>query len=160
MDAYDWTSVALSDEYTNCTRLCAGNERFFLLSSGTNGFYSSNDALEWTSHSFGTNVVITDLAFGGGSYVAVGDAILQSASVTDAPLVPATLSIRSVPGITIDGPVGQAYQIEFTENLSETNSFAPLTNVVATSRPFLWVDTTHTNGAARYYRALTSSSGQ
>jgi hypothetical protein len=37
----------------------------------------------------------------------VGDAILQSCPVTNAPLVPASLSIRNVPGILIHGPAGQ-----------------------------------------------------
>jgi hypothetical protein len=142
-------------DHTNYTRLSSGNERFFLLSSVTNVFYSSADALTWESHSFGTNVAITDLAFGANTYVAVGDAILQSAPVTNAPLTPAALSIRNVPGISINGPVGQAYRIEVAESLSETTTFVPLTNVVAMTNPFLWLDVGCTNAKPRFYRAMT-----
>jgi hypothetical protein len=111
--------------------------------------------MTWESHSFGTNVAISDIAFGANTYVAVGNAILQSGPVTNAQAIPAALSIRNVPGITISGPVGQAYQIEFTENLTETNAFVPLTNVVATSNPFLWLDVSYTNAKPRFYRAMT-----
>jgi hypothetical protein len=151
---YDWTNTVIAD-FTNCTHLCSGNDRFFLLTSDTNAFYSSTDALSWRAHSFGTNVVITDVAFGANTYVAVGSAILQSSPVSNPAPVAATLSTCSVPGIRVYGPVGQTYQIEYADNLSDTNSFVPLTNVVSTTSPFFWLDTTYTNGAPRFYRALT-----
>lgn len=154
---YQWShNVLVDDQYTNCTRLVSGNDHFFLLSSGTNQFYSSADALQWKAHSFGTNAAITDVAFGANTYVAVGDVILQSAPVTNSLPVAARLSIRNVPGILIQGPVGQSYQIEFSESLSETNFFVPLTNVVSTTSPFLWLDTAYTNPAPRFYRALST----
>jgi hypothetical protein len=155
---YDWTNAVFSD-FTNYTRLCSGNDRFFLVSSSTNAFYSSTDALSWQAHSFGTNAVITDVAFGANTYVAVGSAILQSGPVSNPAPVAATLSICSVPGIRIYGPAGQAYQIEYTDNLSDTNSFVPLTNVVSTTSPFFWADTSYTNVAPRFYRALTRPPG-
>ena len=46
------------------------------ISSSDNGYvyYSADDGLTWSEHYCGTNVQLADIAYGGGSYVAVGQA--------------------------------------------------------------------------------------
>jgi hypothetical protein len=156
IDGLDW-SHTFRQEFTNCTRLAGCNDRFILLSADR--FHSSSDAMNWSEHSFGTNASIDDIAFGANCYVAVGNVILQSSPVTNPAPVAAELSMRNLPGLTIAGPAGQAYQIEATDNLANTNSWVSLTNIVALTSPFLWVDTSHTNQKPRFYRAFTCPSG-
>jgi hypothetical protein len=94
------------------------------------------------------------LAFGANTYVAVGDVILQSSLVTNAPVPPPSLAIRSYPGVSITGTVGRKYRIEYSEDLRLTNNFTALTNLSLTMSPYLWVDTSYSNSAPRFYRAV------
>jgi hypothetical protein len=154
-DGINWIAAQLPD-FTNSTRLVSANDKFFLLntSGNTNEFFASTDALRWESHSFGTNVQITDLAFGAGTYVAVGNAILQSSPVTNAPPLAGSLSIRGYPGLSITGTVGRNYIIEYTEDLQNTNNFRALTNIFLSTSPFLWVDTDNPFSRPRFYRTV------
>jgi hypothetical protein len=152
LDGLEWSHNRLPD-FTNSTQLASANEQFFLLRG--DAFCSSRDAVNWAKHSFGTNVALIDMAFGGNCYVAVGNAILQSSPVENRTPVAAELAVRNLPGLTITGPIGQTYQIEASDNLAQTNSWYPLTNIVTLSNPFLWVDTTLTNAKPRFYRAVT-----
>jgi hypothetical protein len=150
-DAIGWQRA---DAPANFPGFAAAGNRFFVLPAPGTNFYSSSDCVNWENHTFGTNVSISDVIFAQGTYVAVGNVILQSDPVTNSPPSPATLSINSLPGISITGTVGQRYRIEYTEDLANTNSFQPLTNILLTVSPFLWVDTTATNSPRRFYRAV------
>src|SRR5262249_1896708 len=68
-DGLNWSGVPLTDSFTNSTKLVATGDKFFLLNTVSNGFFSSSDALTWQPRSFGTNVQITDVAFGNNTFV-------------------------------------------------------------------------------------------
>ena len=154
-DGINWIAAQLPD-FTNSTRLVSANDKFFLLNTqgSPNQFFASTDALNWESHSFGTNVQITDLAFGANTYVAVGNVILQSSPVTNAPPLAGSLSIRAYPGLSITGTPGRNYLIEYTEDFHNTNNFKPLTNIFLNTSPFLWIDTANPFARPRFYRAV------
>ena len=80
-------------------------------------------------------------------------------SATSAP--PAILTIKAPamsialnPGVTIEGGVGLTYGIQFTTDLSNTNSWQGLTNVVLTTSPQTWYDPQPAALPRRYYRIL------
>jgi hypothetical protein len=77
---------------------------------------------------------------------------LLTSSYVPAPS-PATNSLRLYPGITIQGGVGRAYQIQFTNRLS-SGQWIPLTNFTLPSSPFLFFDTTATNSSERFYKVV------
>jgi len=66
-------------------------------------------------------------------------------SVTNAPaqlvVNPAGTSLGLYPGLTIQGVVGYSYVIQATTNLSNTNSWVTLTNLILAQPVQLWVDT-------------------
>ena len=64
------------------------------------------------------------------------------------------LSVQLYAGLSITGAVGTCYQIQYTTDLAQTNSWLPLANVTLTSTPQLWVDTTGPATASRFYRAM------
>jgi len=69
---------------------------------------------------------------------------------------PANISLGLYAGITIDGVVGYTYGIEYTTDLTNTNSWQNLTNVTLTQPVELWVDRSvnvHAPGVEkRFYR--------
>ncbi len=83
-------------------------------------------------------------------------------SVTNAPALlvvnPAGISIGLYAGITIDGVAGYTYGIQYSTDLTDTNSWITLTNLTLTQPVEIWVDTTVTvNGGGagrRFYRVV------
>ena len=66
---------------------------------------------------------------------------------------PAQLAIQMYPGISIQGALGGTYNLQFTDSLNNTN-WVSLTNIFLSSSPYLFFDTTSTNRALRFYRAV------
>jgi hypothetical protein len=64
------------------------------------------------------------------------------------------LSIKFIPGLILDAPAGGQWQIQYIETTGNLGSWITLTNLVLPSRPYLFVDTTGTNAARRFYRAI------
>lgn len=125
--------------------------------AGGSDLLVSTNGLDWESHPFGTNWFPNAIAFGNNTFVAVGNSsvILQSDAVIDSPAgPPPTLAIRQAPSLSISGQVGRDYRIEYADTLSGTNNtFLPLTTFHMNVSPTIWVDTTATNAAQRFYRA-------
>ena len=94
-----------------------------------------------------------------GLYSVVVTSALGSVTNTPAQLVvnPANISLDTYAGITIDGVAGYTYGIQYTTDLTDTNSWTPITNVTLSQPVEIWVDTTvsvHV-GKRRYYRVST-----
>ena len=78
----------------------------------------------------------------GGLYSVVANSAYGSVTNTAAQLVvnSANISLGLYAGITIKGVVGCTYGIEYTTDLTDTNSWQSLTNVTLTQPVELWVD--------------------
>jgi hypothetical protein len=130
---------------------------YFIALANVNGsnLLVSTNGQDWESHGFGTNLVANGIAFGNNTFVTVGDGsvILQS-DPSGSPLVtPPSLAMSQVPSLTITGEPGRDYRIEYTEDLSNPNSFQPLATVHLESSQATWIDVTATNSVKRFYRA-------
>jgi hypothetical protein len=79
-------------------------------------------------------------------------------SVTNAPaqvvVNPAGVSIALHPGVRIDGTIGYTYGIQFTTDLSNTNSWTSVTNLTLSEQVVTWYDPQPATLAKRYYRVL------
>ena len=97
------------------------------------------------SASYSTSTVGTFYAVVGNSS---GSAVSSSVSLS-------TTSIALYAGITVTGPVGTTYQIQYTTSLSGTPVWNNLGTLTLTSSSMLYLDTTvAANQAQRYYRAV------
>jgi N-acetylneuraminic acid mutarotase len=74
-------------------------------------------------------------------------------SVTSAPATLSLLNLNMFAGLTIVGQVGGTYEIDFRNNLNNTNWFN-ITNVVLPSSPYLFIDTDSPQYPLRFYRAV------
>ena len=87
-----------------------------------------------------------------GNYsVQISNAAGQSVSVS----VPvSTADIAFFGGVSIDGPVNAKYRIEFLADVSNTNSWTTLTNIVHAGGKQFYIDTTSDGRARRFFRAV------
>ena len=160
-DAIAWTQNATANvppPFNNGPLAFAGGYFICLpTAAGGSDLLVSTNGLDWESHPFGTNWFPNAIAFGNNTFVAVGNSsvILQSDAVIDSPAgPPPTLAIRQAPSLSISGQIGRDYRIEYADTLSGTNNtFLPLTTFHMNVSPTIWVDTTATNAAQRFYRA-------
>ena len=103
-----------------------------------------------------TNVQFSDA----GRYSAVVTNPFGSVTNLAASLIvqPAGVSLGLYPGVTIKGVVGFHYSIQSTTDLTTTNSWMNVTNIVLTQPTQLWIDTdadtSQPNYIRRYYRVL------
>jgi hypothetical protein len=103
-----------------------------------------------------TNLDSTDA----GSYTVTIRNVVNS--VTSAPAVlivnPAGISLGLYAGVTVSGVVGKTYGIQYSTNVSATNSWTAATNLTLTQPVQTWVDTavdTHAAGiVGRFYRVV------
>lgn len=65
-----------------------------------------------------------------------------------------SISIQPYVGLSITGALGTSYEIQYTEDLGDSNTWETVTNLSLVSSPSLWVDTTSPALRQRYYRAL------
>ncbi len=104
-----------------------------------------------------STLVLTNLqADSAGIYAAV---ISSSAGRTiSAPAVltmnPSGVSMSLYAGVTIDRVVGQTYGIQFTTNLSKTNSWRGLTNLTLTTPKQVWYDPQPATPPPRFFRVV------
>ncbi|MEW6306962.1 MAG: immunoglobulin domain-containing protein [Verrucomicrobiota bacterium] len=91
----------------------------------------------------------------GGSYYAVittaGGSVVSGAAV----LTVADLAMYA--GITVAGPLGAQYNIDYTTSLTEPVTWTPLTTITLSSSPMLYVDTTSAGQPRRFYRAVQTT---
>lgn len=94
-----------------------------------------------------TNASLTD----GGEYsVIASDA---EGSVTSTVAVVTLINLQVYAGITISGPVGTNYEVDYRTDLGNTN-WTELTNFALPSDPYLFIDTTSQGINRRFYRVL------
>ncbi len=74
-------------------------------------------------------------------------------SVTSSAATLSLLNLNMFAGLTIVGQLGGNYQIDYRNNLNNTNWFN-LTNVVLPSSPYLFIDTASPQYPQRFYRAV------
>lgn len=117
---------------------------------------SSGDGLEWKLRPGGMTNALYGVGYGNSTFVAVGrfGTIVQSAPVAAASNGALKLSKAAANGSSFsfefNGEVGQAYQIQGTENLTR---WLTLTNMAATSSPTICV--LHNQGSThRSYRVV------
>ncbi|MBC8097518.1 MAG: immunoglobulin domain-containing protein [Akkermansiaceae bacterium] len=87
----------------------------------------------------------------GSYYAVVGN---SSGSVVSGTAILSTTSISLYAGITINGPVGSVFKVQYTTDLSGTPVWTDLANVVLSSPSTTYFDTTPAVQGQRYYRAL------
>ena len=99
-----------------------------------------------------TNLQMTDA----GAYSVVVTNVYGS--VTSSPAIltmnPAGVSLALYAGVTIDGVVGLTYGIQYTTDLSSTNSWRGLANVTLSVPTQLWLDLQPAAQPQRYYRVV------
>jgi hypothetical protein len=125
----------------------------FVAPAGKHQLYTSEDGTNWTSHLFlADNLTFYDVAYGGGTCVAVGtgSAILQSADLR----VPYLTGAPSVAGngfaVSATGEVGRGYRLQASPDLATWSDVLFYTNAQYTMR---WVDPGSPTNSQRFYRA-------
>ena len=105
--------------------------------------------MNWSLNHEGSSL-LSKIAFGDDTFVVVGSngTVLQSD-----PLISLDLSFNGGAELSISGPVGRVYRIDYTE-LLPTSTWQTLATITATNRPQLWTDTQSTNVTQRFYRAV------
>lgn len=89
-----------------------------------------------------------------GSYsVVVSNALGVVTSVPANLTVDPSIQIALYAGLTIEGEAGRLCQIEYSDDLRNTNNWKSLTNFSLPTDRFLWFDTESPNVTRRYYRA-------
>jgi hypothetical protein len=104
-------------------------------------WYKDGFPITWATNAV---LVLIDLQLtDGGTYsVVVSNALGSLPSVSALLIVnPAGVSLGLYPGLTIDGAVGKMYGIQFTTDVSVTNSWTSLTNLTLEQPTQLWFDT-------------------
>src|ERR1043165_550165 len=65
-----------------------------------------------------------------------------------------SLDLQMYPGLTIPGPVGAIYSVEYANNLSQSNQWRCLDFVRLATTNYFWVDRNAPAGSRRFYRAV------
>jgi hypothetical protein len=104
-----------------------------------------------------SSLVMTNLQMAdAGSYLVVITNVYGSVTSNPAILTmnPAGVSIALYAGVTIDGVAGLTYGIQYTTDLSNTNSWQGLANVPLGAPSQLWFDVQPATQPKRYYRVV------
>ncbi len=75
-------------------------------------------------------------------------------ATTSIPVPVSTADIAFFGGVTIDGPANAKYRLEFLADITNTNSWTTLTNVVHQGGRQFYIDTTSDGRARRFFRAV------
>lgn len=148
------TAVAIVTPPDNYTVSQGGNATFTVGVSGTPPFtyqwrLNGVDILGANSSSYsvpnadGTNA---------GSYTVVVCGATNC--VTSAPGSLTLVGLDIHPVLHIFGPIGAAYEIDYSEDLGTPTNWLVLTNIVLSASPYLFPDPTPARQAKRFYRAV------
>lgn len=66
----------------------------------------------------------------------------------------ATVSLGIHPSLSIYGPVGHAYRVEYSTEMSDGDQWTTATNLTLTVSPTVWIDPTAAVGEKRFYRVV------
>lgn len=91
-----------------------------------------------------------------GGFLSASLSLIVAGFPAPASNAPAQLAIQTYPmnpTISIQGTLGGTYNLQFTDTLGSPN-WLSLTNIFLSSYPYLFFDTTSTNQANRFYRAV------
>lgn len=91
-----------------------------------------------------------------GGFLSASLSLIVAGFPAPASNAPAHLAIQMYPmypGISIQGTLGGTYNLQFKDTLGSPN-WLSLTNIFLSSYPYLFFDTTSTNQANRFYRAV------
>ncbi len=88
------------------------------------------------------------------SVVVTNDCGTNASSNAYLTMNPAGVSLALYSGITIDGVVGLTYGIQYSTDLSNTNSWRGMVNVTLSTPIELWFDVQPANQPRRYYRVV------
>lgn len=147
VDGVTWTNFP-SPTNAVLTDVAYGDSNFVAVGNG-GAIVSSSDGANWTLHDSGTNSNLLGVVFGQHSFVArSGGGVLQSD-----PFIQVGLGSGLPAQLTISGPTGTVYSVEYVTDLNPTNSWQVLTNIFLQSDPFNWTDAGSPTDAARFYRA-------
>jgi formylglycine-generating enzyme required for sulfatase activity len=80
---------------------------------------------------------------------------LGAATPTSPAQTNTALDLRFYAGLSITGGIGSSYAIQCTPDLSHTNQWLTVTNLMLPCSPFLWVDTGTPSAPRRFYRTVT-----
>ena len=107
-----------------------------------------------------SSLVLQDLQLtDGGNYWVVASNSQGSVTSNPALLIvnPAGVSIGLHPFLTVNGTVGKSFGVQYTTNVSDTNSWITLTNFTLTQPSIEWIDTNANaapGNAPRFYRVI------
>src|SRR5260221_13729665 len=64
------------------------------------------------------------------------------------------LNAQIYAGLTITGAVGTRFEVQYVNDLAQTNNWLHLTNITLPSNPYLYFDPTSAGSPRRFYRAV------
>jgi hypothetical protein len=178
-NAIDWTTVSPSPFWGVVAKVTSDGTRF-IASSGGNFFFESTDGFKWIDHQVEiwnpttrfslqqlypgkTAPLITGanrmLALGRFQVPSFGTGVQPNTNAARiylsqplASTLPASLSVRSLPALTIDvGTVGSGYRIDSSDAVG--GPWVPVTTVFPTNFPFLFL-APDPDRTGRFYRAV------
>lgn len=144
-DATNWTVVPVPNALLTSV---GGGSGLYVAADDFRRLYVSPDMTSHGAKRLRSSFVHRSLAFGGGTFVAVGDAgqIWQSDPIL------ALAAESGAPGsIFLEGPPNRSAQIERNDAVSETN-WQPVATILFSNAPVRWTDPV-TNARA-FYRAV------
>jgi hypothetical protein len=109
----------------------------------------STDSVTWAL-ACSSDLFLTDLAFGNGTFVAVGQ---NGVIVQSAPLARIDWDSLQSGRLAIRGLVGREYSIERRDSFAGTSSWSPFATLTLSNNPVL-LPVNLTQESEQYYRAL------
>jgi N-acetylneuraminic acid mutarotase len=122
-----------------------GTQTVLLAYNPTTDTWTTNAPMPTVRSGFGLGVV-------NGSMFAIGG-YYASGLATNEAFTPNSLAINMYAGLTIYGQVGSTYEIDYCNDLGTPN-WMPLTTMVLSNSPSLYIDTNSTYFSHRFYRAV------
>ncbi len=144
---------SITSQPTNLTVSAGGTAT---LSVGTSGY--SIISFQWLfdgtniAGATGPSLTLTNTALNAAGDYSVIVSNVQGV-VTSAVAVVSVINLQIYAGITIGGPVGTNYEVDYVNDLNNSN-WVTLTNLMLPSDPYLFIDTTSPGNTHRFYRVL------
>ena len=148
-DGINWQTAPTFPQPSGPLAFGAGYYASLTNSSQGSEILLSTNLANWTLGYVSSNS-LQDIAYGNGSFVAVGNnaTILQTA-----PLAGLSLAYATSPQISVYGLIGLNYRIEYRQTLSPFEPWSNLATFPLSSNPVVWQDDSPT-ASQRFYRAV------